>query len=71
MATGTVAWFHETRGFGYIRLDNGTQFVLFHISAIQKAGVQVPLEGRRVQFEIGEYNGHRAAVNCRIWVTQS
>ena len=63
---GLVAWFHEGRGFGYIRPDDGTRFVLFHISAFQDAGTVVLTEGKRVEFDIGERDGRQAAVNVRM-----
>jgi CspA family cold shock protein len=62
---GSVAWFHKDRGFGYIRPDDGTRFVLFHISAFQDAESLVLTEGQRLQFEIDEHDGKRAAINLR------
>jgi CspA family cold shock protein len=59
---GEVVWFDAPRGFGYIRPNDGTRFVLFHISAIQEAAVQAPTQGQRFQFEIGEHDGKRAAI---------
>jgi CspA family cold shock protein len=65
--TGKVAWFHETRGFGFIHSDDGSRDVFVHITAIQKAGMKTLIEGQRVEFDVGEHNGKRAAVNLQIF----
>ncbi|MDR0238338.1 cold-shock protein [Acinetobacter sp.] len=49
--TGTVKWFNETKGFGFIAVDNGAD-VFAHFSEIQSNGFKVLLEGQRVQFTI-------------------
>jgi CspA family cold shock protein len=66
MTRGSVSWFAEARGFGFIRPDEEQQDVFVHITAIQKAGMQVLTEGQRVCFDIGEHNGRRAAINLQI-----
>ena len=37
MATGTVKWFNETKGYGFIQPDNGDKDVFVHISAVERA----------------------------------
>ena len=51
ITTGTVKWFNETKGFGFIATDGG-QDVFAHYSEIQTSGFKVLLEGQRVQFTI-------------------
>ena len=40
MATGTVKWFNETKGYGFIQPDNGGKDVFVHISAVERAGLR-------------------------------
>ncbi len=51
IVTGTVKWFNETKGFGFIQQDSG-QDVFAHYSEIQSDGFKVLNEGQRVQFEV-------------------
>ena len=52
MATGTVKWFNDTKGFGFIAPDTGGQDVFVHISAVERAGMRSLVEGQKVSFEI-------------------
>ncbi len=52
MATGTVKWFNETKGFGFIAQDDGGADVFVHYSAIQGSGFRKLEEGQAVSFEI-------------------
>lgn len=49
--TGTVKWFNESKGFGFIEQDNGPD-VFAHFSAIQGSGFRTLVEGQRVQFTV-------------------
>lgn len=49
--TGTVKWFNESKGFGFIEQDNGPD-VFAHFSAVQGSGFRTLLEGQRVQFTV-------------------
>jgi len=49
--TGTVKWFNEAKGFGFIAQENGPD-VFAHFSAIQGDGFRTLVEGQKVQFEI-------------------
>ena len=52
MATGTVKWYLDTKGFGFISPDGGGQDVYFGFSAIQVDGFQTLAEGQKVEFEL-------------------
>jgi CspA family cold shock protein len=53
MANGTVKWFNETKGFGFITAEDGTD-VFAHFSAIQGDGFKTLAEGDKVSFDIVE-----------------
>jgi CspA family cold shock protein len=52
MAAGTVKWFNEVKGFGFIAQDGGGNDVFVHHTAIQTKGFRTLNEGERVTFEI-------------------
>lgn len=52
MATGTVNWFNDTKGFGFITSDDGSEDLFAHFSAIQTAGFKTLQEGQKVSYEI-------------------
>jgi CspA family cold shock protein len=52
MATGTVKWFNESKGFGFISQDDGGDDVFVHFNAIQGTGFKTLAEGQPVTFEI-------------------
>ena len=66
MPTGTVKFFNTTKGFGFIRPDDGSKDVFVHISAVQRSGLGTLSENQKVSFEIQQgQNGKSSAVNLK------
>jgi cold shock protein len=52
MASGTVKWFNTTKGYGFIRPDDGGKDVFVHITALEASGMKALNEGERVSYQI-------------------
>jgi CspA family cold shock protein len=52
MATGTVKWFNESKGFGFIAPSDGSADVFVHFSAIEGKGFKTLAEGQAVSYEV-------------------
>ena len=53
MATGTVKWFNETKGYGFIQPDGGGgKDVFVHISAVERSGMRNLVEGQKISYDV-------------------
>ncbi len=52
MATGTVKWFNGTKGYGFIKPDDGGADIFVHIKAVKQSGLGGLDEGQKVSFEL-------------------
>lgn len=52
MTTGTVKWFNNEKGYGFIQPDQGGKDVFVHISAVERAGLRTLNEGQKVSYEL-------------------
>ena len=52
MPTGTVKWFNESKGFGFIQADEGGPDVFVHISAVERSGLGSIREGQKLSYEL-------------------
>lgn len=70
MATGTVKWFNDAKGFGFIEPDTGGPDVFAHFSAIEMDGFRTLKQGSKVSFELVEGPKGNLARNIRATVSQ-
>ena len=61
--TGTVKWFNDSKGYGFLTRDDGEKDVFVHHSAIQGDGYRSLTEGQRVEFEVVDGTKGPAAEN--------
>jgi cold shock protein len=52
MASGTVKWFNESKGFGFISPDDGSKDVFVHFSSIEGSGFKTLAEGQAVNYDV-------------------
>ena len=67
MPTGTVKWFNETKGYGFIEPQGGGKDVFVHVSALQRSGIQGLAEGMKVSYDVeaDRKSGKEAATNLK------
>jgi cold shock protein len=68
MATGTVKFFNEQKGFGFIEVDGGGPDMFVHISEVEKGGISTLHEGQKVSFDsmTDPRKGKESAVNVKV-----
>ena len=63
---GTVKWFNEAKGYGFIKQENGPD-VFVHFSSIKDEGFKTLLEGQKVTFDVAEGEKGPKAINvCKV-----
>jgi CspA family cold shock protein len=66
MATkGTIKWFNQTKGYGFIQPDVKGPDVFLHITALEEAGIRSLNENDRVEFDTANNKGKISAVNLK------
>jgi CspA family cold shock protein len=66
MTTGTVKFFNENKGYGFIRPDDGGNDAFVHITAVERAGMRTLRQDQRVSYDLEEdRRGKMSAVNLR------
>ena len=65
MPTGTVKWFNDAKGFGFIAPDDGSADLFVHFSAIQGGGFKTLKEGQKVSFDVTTGPKGKQAANIK------
>jgi CspA family cold shock protein len=67
MPTGTVKWFNETKGYGFIQPDQGGKDVFVHVSAVERSGMRGLAEGMKISYDVeaDRKSGKEAASNLK------
>ncbi len=66
MATGTVKWFNDSKGFGFITPEDGSADVFAHFSAIKSEGFRSLAEGQQVTYDVESGPKGPQAANIQI-----
>lgn len=66
MANGTVKWFNQTKGYGFIQPEDGSSDVFVHISAVERAGMNNLNEGQKLSYDLEQNRGRTAATNLQL-----
>ena len=68
MATGTVKWYNETKGYGFITPDVGGKDVFVHATALERAGLRGLAEGQKITYDVEAdlRSGKESAANLKV-----
>ena len=66
MLKGTVKWFNNKKGYGFIQPENGEKDIFVHITALEKTGLRRLTDGQKVSYDIYDDRGRKAAGNIMI-----
>ncbi|GHC32218.1 MULTISPECIES: cold-shock protein [Aidingimonas] len=66
MATGTVKWFNDTKGYGFISPDEGGDDLFAHFSEIQAEGFKTLQDGQKVSFDVTQGKKGLQAANIKV-----
>ena len=67
MNTGTVKWFNDQKGYGFIQPDNGGKDVFVHVTAVERSGLRGLAEGQKITYELqtDQRSGKTSAVDLK------
>jgi CspA family cold shock protein len=67
MPTGTVKWYNDQKGYGFIQPDNGGKDVFVHATALERAGMRGLAEGQKVSYDVeaDRRSGKESATNLK------
>lgn len=67
MQTGTVKFFNDQKGYGFIQPDDGGKDIFVHVSAVERSGMRGLMEGQKVSFDVetDRRSGKTAACNLQ------
>ncbi|HYY83643.1 MAG TPA: cold-shock protein [Beijerinckiaceae bacterium] len=67
MNTGTVKWFNDQKGYGFIQPDNGGKDVFVHVTAVERSGLRGLAEGQKISYELqtDQRSGKTSAVELK------
>ena len=68
MNKGTVKWYNDQRGYGFIQPASGGKDVFVHVSAVERSGIRGLSEGQKVTYELqtDQRSGKTSAVNLKL-----
>ena len=68
MNKGTVKWYNDQRGYGFIQPADGGKDVFVHVSALERAGIRELREGQKVSYELqaDRRTGKASAINVKL-----